>query len=90
MNTTEILGYSAAFLTTISFLPQAILILKTRNTHSLSLSMYSLFTTGILLWLIYGIQKQDYALIFANSITFLLSATILGFKLYNVVIEKEK
>ncbi len=90
MTNTEILGYSAAFLTTISFLPQAILILKTRNTHSLSLSMYSLFTTGILLWLIYGIQKQDYALIFANSITFLLSTTILGFKLYNVVIKKEK
>ncbi len=88
MNITEILGYSAAFLTTSSFLPQAILILKTRETHSLSLGMYSLFTIGVLLWLIYGIQKQDYAIIFANAITLLLSATILGFKIYNVVFKE--
>ncbi|MCK5831059.1 MAG: SemiSWEET transporter [Methylococcales bacterium] len=85
MSITEILGYCAAFLTTSSFLPQAFLTLKTRDTRSLSLSMYTLFTTGVLLWLIYGIQKLDYAIIFANSITLLLSASILGFKIYNVI-----
>lgn len=85
MSITEITGYSAAFLTTISFLPQALLTLKTRDTKSLSLSMYSLFTAGILFWLIYGIQKLDYAIIFANAITLLLSALILGFKIYNVI-----
>jgi len=85
MSTTEILGYCAAFLTTASFLPQAILTLKTRNTSSLSLSMYSLFTVGVLFWLIYGIQKTDYAIIFANSITLFLSAIILSFKIYNVI-----
>jgi len=85
MSTTEILGYCAAFLTTASFLPQALLTLKTRDTSSLSLSMYSMFTTGVLLWLIYGIKKADNALIFANSITLFLSACILGFKVYNVM-----
>ncbi|MCK5122045.1 MAG: glutathione synthetase [Methylomarinum sp.] len=85
MSATEIIGYCAAFLTTSSFLPQAILTLKTRNTHSLSFSMYSLFTIGVLLWLIYGIQKADYAIIFANSITLLLSTSILGFKIYNMI-----
>ncbi|MCK4842435.1 MAG: SemiSWEET transporter [Methylococcales bacterium] len=85
MSTTEILGYIAAFLTTSSFLPQAVLTLRTRNTSSLSLTMYAFFTTGVLMWLIYGIQKQDYAIIFANSITLLLSASILGFKIYNVI-----
>ena len=84
MSGTEILGYCAAFLTTASFLPQAFLTLKTRDTRSLSLSMYTLFTTGVLLWLVYGVQKSDYALIFANSITLILSATILGYKIYNV------
>jgi MtN3 and saliva related transmembrane protein len=47
--------------------------------------MYTLFTTGLLLWLIYGIQKSDYAIIFANSITLVLSTSILGFKIYNVI-----
>ena len=85
MSATEILGYCAAFLTTSSFLPQALLTLKTRDTSSLSFSMYTLFTTGVLLWLIYGIEKTDYALIFANSITLLLSTSILGFKIYNMI-----
>jgi len=85
MSTTEILGYCAAFLTTASFLPQALLTLKTRDTSSLSLSMYTLFTTGVLLWLIYGVQKADKALIIANASTLCLSASILGFKIYNVI-----
>jgi len=85
MSSIEILGYCAAFLTTASFLPQALLTLKTRDTRSLSLSMYTLFTTGVLTWLIYGIQRADKAIIFANSITLLLSASILGFKVYNVI-----
>jgi len=89
MSITEILGYCAATLTTASFLPQAFLTIKTRDTSSLSLSMYSLFTLGVLLWLIYGIQKSDNAIIFANSITLVLSASILGFKIYNVITKKE-
>jgi len=89
MSTIEILGYCAASLTTASFLPQAFLTIKTRDTSSLSLSMYSLFTFGVLLWLIYGIQKADNAIIFANSITLVLSATILGFKIYNVISNKD-
>ncbi|MDT8407633.1 MAG: SemiSWEET transporter [Methylococcales bacterium] len=79
----EILGFTAASLTTASFLPQAILTLKTRDTESLSLGMYSLFTTGVLCWLIYGLWIMDRAIIFANAITFVLSAMILAFKLIN-------
>lgn len=85
MGNTEILGYCAAVLTTASFLPQAMMTLKTKDTQSLSLSMYLSFTLGVLLWLIYGIQKNDNALIYANSITLLLSASILGVKIYNVI-----
>ena len=82
---TEILGYIAATFTTASFLPQAILTLKTGNTKSLSLSMYSLFTTGVLLWLIYGIYRSDNAIIIANSVTLILSTAILSFKIYNAL-----
>ncbi len=79
----EIIGYTAAALTTASFLPQALMTLKTRNTDSLSLGMYSAFTLGVLLWMIYGIKINDIAIIIANAITFLLSGAILIIKLIN-------
>lgn len=89
LTTTEIIGYIAATLTTLSFLPQALLTLKTRKTESLSLGMYSLFTSGVLLWLIYGLSISDKAIIFANSITFLLALSILSFKVYNTLRGKQ-
>lgn len=82
MTNTEILGFVAAFLTTSSFLPQAIQVLKTRDTASLSLAMYSIFTLGVALWMFYGIYQMDYAMIAANMVTFILSASILGTKVY--------
>jgi len=84
----EIIGYLAATLTTASFLPQAILTIKTRDTGSLSLSMYSMFTLGVFCWLVYGIYISDKALIFANAITFVLSASILFCKIYNTIRRK--
>lgn len=86
--TTEIIGYIAAILTTASFLPQAVLTLKTRDTASLSLGMYSLFTAGVLCWLIYGLYIADKAIIFANTVTFLLAALILSFKIHNIIFKK--
>ena len=86
--TPEIIGYIAATLTTSSFLPQAIMTIKTRDTESLSLGMYIAFTLGVLLWLIYGLFVADKAIIFANAITFVLSASILSFKVYNTIFKK--
>jgi MtN3 and saliva related transmembrane protein len=86
----ELIGYIAALLTTGSFLPQAILTIKTRDTDGLSLSMYSMFTLGVLCWLIYGILKSDSAIILANSITLLLAAVILSVKLYNTKDKKSR
>lgn len=83
--TPELIGYIAATLTTASFLPQAILTIKTKDTESLSLSMYSIFTLGVFLWLIYGVYLSDNAIIFSNAITFILAASILSFKIYNTV-----
>ena len=79
------IGYIAATLTTASFLPQAILTIKTKDTESLSLSMYSLFTLGVFFWLIYGVFISDEAIIVANAITLVLAASILTFKIYNVM-----
>ena len=85
--TPEMIGYLAATLTTASFLPQAILTIRTKDTESLSLSMYSLFTLGVFCWLIYGIYISDKAIIFANALTLVLAASILSFKIYNVLLK---
>lgn len=77
----EVIGYCAAFLTTIAFLPQAIHSWRTKNLSGISLGMYSLFTAGVGLWLVYGIIIQKWPLILANACTFSLALSILWLKL---------
>ena len=81
----QIVGYLAAFLTTFSFAPQALLTLKTRDTKTLSLGMYSMFASGVFFWLIYGILMGDWVIIIANTLTELLALPILGMKIYNLL-----
>jgi MtN3 and saliva related transmembrane protein len=81
--TSNMIGYAAAILTTISFLPQAIMTIRTRDTESLSLAMYSSFTLGVLLWLVYGFFIENKVIIYANSVTLILAAIILSVKIYN-------
>jgi MtN3 and saliva related transmembrane protein len=77
----EIIGYVGATLTTAAFIPQAWKVLKTRETHSISLAMYVLFTLGVLLWLLYGVAIESWPVICANAITLLLASLILSVKL---------
>ncbi|MFA0442728.1 glutathione synthetase [Vibrio sp. 10N.286.49.C2] len=79
-----LLGYLAAICTTCSFVPQVLHILKTRNTDSISLMMYSIFVSGVALWLIYGLLIDDLPIVVANSITFILASTILSLKVRDV------
>jgi MtN3 and saliva related transmembrane protein len=81
MSTTDWLGTFAAILTTLSFVPQAWLILRTRNASSLSLGMYAAFTAGIALWLAYGVALGEWPIIVANAITLALSGSILAMKI---------
>jgi MtN3 and saliva related transmembrane protein len=77
----EIVGYCAAFLTTIAFLPQDIHSWRTRDLSGISVGMYSLFTAGVGLWLIYGLIIEKWPLILANTLTFALALSILLLKL---------
>jgi MtN3 and saliva related transmembrane protein len=77
----SILGFVAAFCTTISFVPQALRVIKTKQTKDLSLGMYSMFNFGIILWLIYGVMIDAWPIIIANIITLVLTLTILGLKI---------
>lgn len=77
----QIIGYVAATLTTASFLPQVYQILKTKDTSSISLSMYIIFCLGVFLWLVFGILKEEAPIIIANAITLFLGLLILTLKL---------
>ncbi|HTU67638.1 MAG TPA: SemiSWEET transporter [Steroidobacteraceae bacterium] len=77
----EWFGYAAAALTSGSFIPQAIMTIRTRDTRGISRGMYSLFTLGVALWLTYGIAIGSWPMILANAVTLLFAATILAFKL---------
>ena len=74
-------GFGAATLTTVSFLPQAWLSFKTRDVSGISLGMYSVFTVGVALWLAYGVMLGAWPVVLANAITLALAVAILGMKL---------
>ena len=81
MDTTSVIGFIAAALTTFAFLPQTIRILRTKNTNSISLGMYIAMVSGVTLWLIYGIAIHSLPIIVANGITLILSGSILFLKI---------
>jgi MtN3 and saliva related transmembrane protein len=85
MNLQDLIGYAAAVLTTGSFLPQALLTLRTRDVSGISLAMYSAFTLGVALWLAYGIALGEWPIVVANAVTLALAATILVTK---IVVER--
>jgi MtN3 and saliva related transmembrane protein len=76
-----VLGLVAACCSTFAFLPQVIKTWHTRSTKDISLGMFLVLLTGILLWLTYGLIRMDLPLIAANGITLVLAGTILYFKL---------
>ena len=81
INSFEIIGLIAAVLTTSAFVPQVYKTWKTKSTDSLSLTMYLVFFTGIVLWLIYGIHLNSLAMILSNIVTGLLALVLIILKL---------
>lgn len=81
MNLTDLIGTLAAILTTISFLPQALHTFRTKDVRGISLGMYSAFTLGVAMWLIYGLLLGAWPVVIANVVTLALASTILAMKL---------
>ena len=81
MQLSDVIGYCAAFLTTISFIPQVVQTFRTKDVRGISLGMYSVFTLGVSLWLVYGILLRAWPIVIANVITLSLTAAILVMKL---------
>ncbi|HPO02605.1 SemiSWEET transporter [Treponema zuelzerae] len=83
-----VVSYIAAFLTTASFVPQAVKTIRTKDTASISLGMYVMFTGGVMLWMAYGIATGQPAIVISNFITTILAVVILCYKIAGVRAEK--
>ena len=86
----DLIGYTAATLTTASFFPQAIKTLRSGDTRAISLGMYTLFTTGVALWSLYGLLAADGPVLMANLITLLPAAVVLQRKLNRLSLVKHE
>lgn len=81
MESSDLLGYAAATLTTVSFVPQVWRTFRTHDVSGISLRMYSIFTAGIAVWLAYGIVLEELPMILANSVSLVLACTVLVMRL---------
>lgn len=77
----DLIGLLAATLTTVSFLPQTLLVIRTGRTDGISATMYTMFTVGVGFWLVFGVIENSLPIVIANAITFVFAATILSMKL---------
>ena len=80
----DIIGYLAACLTTFSFLVQAVKSWKTKDLSGISLGMYTMFASGVALWLAYGIAIDSMPLIVTNALTLAFALSILFMKIWEV------
>lgn len=78
------IGFVAAMLTTLAFVPQVLQSYRTRDVSGISLGMYSFFTLGVSLWLAYGVMTEAWPVIIANALTLLLALSILSLKLASI------
>lgn len=78
---TSTIGFIAAILTTVAFVPQILKIWRARSAKDVSLGMYTVFTLGVALWLVYGILIDSWPIIFANCVTLSLAGAVLVMKL---------
>ncbi len=82
MITTDLIGSIAGTLTTIAFLPQVLKTYRSRSAKDISLVMFLLFSLGVFLWLLYGIQIQAMPIVISNAVTLALSLSILMMKFW--------
>jgi MtN3 and saliva related transmembrane protein len=77
----EMLGFAAAFCTTVAFVPQLVRVIRLRSARDISLPTFLMFSVGVLLWLLYGIYTGSRPVIASNAVTLVLSVSILILKL---------
>ena len=82
MMSPDLVGTAAGILTTLAFIPQLVKTWRSQSADDVSLVMFLLFSTGVVLWIVYGVQMQSLPIIAFNGITLGLSVTMIFFKIY--------
>ena len=77
----ELVGFVAAFCTTVAFVPQLLRVVKLRSAREISLGTFLMFSCGVFLWLLYGVWLRSAPVIASNAVTLVLSVSILFLKL---------
>ena len=77
MDPVTLIGTLAGICTTLAFVPQVWQVYKSRSAKDISLGMYAIFISGVLMWLVYGVMIQAMPIIIANSVTLLLAGAVL-------------
>ena len=86
----KIIGWTATGLTALSSIPQAIIVIKTKNTAAISLWMYVLYVAAVILWIVYGAMLGEAPIWVGNIITLLFSVVTLSIKISNIAKGKER
>src|SRR5215217_4638911 len=90
MTPLDALGFIAAALTSLSFIPQVVKIILTRDTSGISLYMYFLFVVGVACWLAWGYWEGQVPVMLANGLTLALSGTVLLLKIQALAIGRDR
>jgi len=85
-----LVGYAASVLSTFSFIPQALYVVRTKDTQSISLPTYTLFVLSVVLWFIYGIFLRDIPIMASNIVSVVMGGIILWYKIKEVIRTKAK
>jgi len=81
MHLADIIGYIAAILSVICFIPQAIRVIQTKDTNAISFWMYFLFLLSVIFWLIYGLMMSSFPIILKNILVIIFVGIILSMKI---------
>jgi MtN3 and saliva related transmembrane protein len=78
----ELLGYIAGTCTTLAFLPQVLKTYRTKSAKDVSVTMFIVYTIGILLWITFGIINHFTSIIVSNAVSLVLSSSQIVLKIY--------
>ena len=87
---TNFIGYAASILSTVAFLPQALYVIRTRDTQSISLLTYLIFVLSVVFWFLYGIILRDVPILASNLVCIVLGSIILFYKIFDMLRAKQK
>lgn len=81
MDEWTILGFVAGALTSTGYLPQVIKGYATKRMHDVSLLMPAVLGLGMALWMVYGVVREDLAIVVANVVGTTLTGVLVCMKL---------